>query len=69
MQIVDPENGELVPFFDPREHVWGDHFRWRGYEAVGLTPIGRATLAALELNHPRRILIRQAEETLGLFPP
>jgi len=31
--------------------------------------VGRATLLALNLNHPRRVLIRQAEELFGLFPP
>ena len=69
VKIGDPETGELVPFFNPRTDVWGEHFRWGGYEVVALTPIGRAALAALELNHPRRIRIRQAEELLGLFPP
>jgi len=33
-----------------------------------LTPTGRATVALLYLNHPRRLLIRQAEELFGLFP-
>ena len=69
VEIVDPETGERVPFFNPRKDVWGEHFRWEGHEIVGLTPIGRAALAALELNHARRIRIRQAEEMLGLFPP
>jgi hypothetical protein len=26
-------------------------------------------MIALELNHPRRLLIRRAEELFGLFPP
>ena len=30
---------------------------------------GRATVFALDLNHPRRLLIRQAEALFGLFPP
>jgi hypothetical protein len=30
---------------------------------------GRATIAALDLNHERRIRIRQAEQMFGLFPP
>ena len=29
----------------------------------------RATIAALDLNGPRRIRIRQAEQVFGLFPP
>jgi hypothetical protein len=35
----------------------------------GLSEIGRATIGALELNHARRIRIRQVEELVGLFPP
>jgi hypothetical protein len=31
--------------------------------------IGRATVFALDLNHPRRLLIREAEELFDLFPP
>ena len=47
---------------------WHDHFRWDGYRLIGQTPFGMATCAALELNHPRRIQIRQAEELFHLFP-
>jgi hypothetical protein len=36
---------------------------------VGQTPIGQATVAALALNHPRRLQIRQAEALFELFPP
>jgi hypothetical protein len=36
---------------------------------VGLTPTGRATVAALDLNHPRRLRIREPEEWFNLFPP
>jgi hypothetical protein len=28
-----------------------------------------ATVAALDLNHPRRVRIREAEEWFDLFPP
>jgi hypothetical protein len=39
------------------------------YQLAALTPVGRATILALALNHPRRLLIRQAEELFELFPP
>lgn len=35
----------------------------------GLTLIGRATIAMLNLNHSRRVRIREAEEWFELFPP
>jgi len=65
----DPESGNQVPLFNPRVDNWNAHFRWDGYRVVGLTPIGRTTVAALDLNHPRRIQIREAEELFALFPP
>jgi hypothetical protein len=34
-----------------------------------LTPTGRATIAAFDLNHRIRQLIRRAEAMFGLFPP
>lgn len=66
---VDPDTRNQVPLFHPRVDHWHEHFGWYGYRVVGRTPIGRATVAALSLNHPRRIQIRQAEELFGLFPP
>ncbi len=66
---IDPETGSQVPLFNPCVDSWNAHFRWDSYRVVGSTPIGRATVAALDLNHPRRLLIRQAEEGFTLFPP
>jgi hypothetical protein len=65
----DPLTQEMVPLFNPRTDVWAEHFVWRGYLIVGTTPYGRAAVAALDLNHPRRVLIRRAEEKFGLFQP
>ena len=30
---------------------------------------GRALIVAFQVNHPRRVMIRQAEQLFGLFPP
>jgi hypothetical protein len=68
VEVIDPDSGTAVPLFNPRSSRWSDHFRWSGRHVIGITPIGRAAVAALDLNHPRRILIRQAEELFGLFP-
>lgn len=65
----DPETGQRVRLFNPRLDRWSDHFRWSSYRIVPLTPVGRATVNALDLNHARRIRIRQAEEWFDLFPP
>ena len=65
----DLQTRSLAPLFNPRRDSWNDHFGWSGYEMSALTPIGRVTIAMLDLNRPRRILIRKAEELFGLFPP
>ena len=69
VEVVDAQSGAKVHLFHPRSHVWHEHFAWDDYEVVGQTDIGRVTIAALDLNHPRRVRIRQAEQHFGLFPP
>src|SRR5262245_1280506 len=48
----DPVSGLVAPLFHPRQQRWGEHFRWSEdfTEIIGLTPVGRATVAALHLN-------------------
>jgi hypothetical protein len=67
--VVDPETQSIVPLFNPRSDYWQEHFEFRGFEIHGKTAIGRATISALLLNHPRRQFIRQAEALFALFPP
>jgi len=55
--------------FDPRVDLWDDHFSLSGFEIVGKTDIGLATIVTLNLNSERRIFIREAELSFGLFPP
>jgi hypothetical protein len=66
---TDPAAGVSVPLFNPRVDQWREHFRWDGYRVGALTAVGRAAVAALDLNHERRLRIRAAEELFGLFPP
>jgi hypothetical protein len=65
---VDPATGMEVRLFHPRRDRWEEHLTWQGYFLVGLTPMGRALIAAFDLNHTRRYQIRQAEELFNLFP-
>lgn len=69
VMVVDPATGTEVRLLHPRRDRWEDHLTWEGYSLVGLTPIGRALVAAFDLNLERRCRIRQAEEVFGLFPP
>ena len=68
---LDTESGEEVPLFHPRKHVWSEHFIWSADRLyiIGLTPIGRATVEALELNRERAIRIRAADVAVERHPP
>ena len=66
---TDPDSGDEVPLFNPRTQVWAEHFRWDGERVVPLTPTGRATAAALALNRPLILAIRQEEAARGRHPP
>ncbi|CAN1212483.1 HNH nuclease domain-containing protein [Tumidithrix helvetica PCC 7403] len=68
-EIEDVETGETVIIFNPRQQLWNEHFCWNGVEVVGLTPIGRATVDALNLNRATMLAIRVEEEFLGRHPP
>jgi hypothetical protein len=69
VRLRDPLTGQEAPVFHPRQDRWADHFTWQGYELVGVTPMGRALVAAFDLNHARRLRVRQVEAHFGLFPP
>lgn len=69
IEAPDHDTGAIVTLFHPRNDSWNEHFAWDDYHVVGRTPSGRATVAALDLNHERRVRIRQAEQMFGLFPP
>ena len=52
ISACDPETLAEVALFHPRLQRWSDHFRWSddGLSILGLTPTGRATVAALRLD-------------------
>lgn len=56
---LDPETGQLTPFFNPRKQRWEDHFRLEDAQITPLTPEGRVTTIILQLNHPDRIQERE----------
>lgn len=57
---VDPIANKIMRLFHPRIDVRAEHFRWEAERIIGLTPIGRATIHALRLNHPLRLVIRRS---------
>lgn len=68
----DPQSGEEVSLFNPRTQAWRQHFRWSedGLRIVGITPVGRATVAALHLDDdPDALLVRSYWVLAGWHPP
>lgn len=70
-ETQDPLTGEPTPLFHPRQQQWRDHFAWSaaGSEIIGRTPVGRATVAALNLNHPDIVEARRRWTRVGWHPP
>ena len=59
--LPDPETGNPVPLFHPRQQDWETHFAWSKEvtRIIGLTPTGRATVEALQMNRLRMVRLRR----------
>lgn len=68
---LDIETGTMQPLFNPRQDVWDEHFAWSedGLTVIGLTPVGRATIARLQMNHWRMVRSRRRWIGVGWHPP
>jgi hypothetical protein len=66
----DEESQAEAALFHPRSDVWEQHFGVDVERAAifGITPVGRATLARLQMNRPQQITARRRWIQLGLFP-
>jgi hypothetical protein len=71
LAALDPTTQQTVPLFHPHRQVWEEHFTWSddGTELVGLTPVGRATIATLKMNRPQLIRVRRMWVKVGEHPP
>ena len=70
-KAVDAITHESVLLFHPRRQQWHEHFEWNGDFALvlGLTPVGRATIDALQMNRPGVVNLRRLLHAAGLHPP
>jgi hypothetical protein len=70
-EAIDPITKRQVPLFHPRRRKWREHFAWSEdcSLVIGLTPIGRATIEALQLNRPGVVNLRQLLYDAGKHPP
>jgi len=71
IEAVDPVTEQLVLLFHPRQMSWTDHFIWNenAIQMVGITPIGRATIALLQTNRDGVMNIRRILTIMGEHPP
>jgi hypothetical protein len=67
---ADPETSKTVALFHPRLQVWSEHFAFSesGDLLAGITPIGRATVATLQMNSVEQQIARRQWKRLGFFP-
>lgn len=56
---IDNVTGQVVELFNPRTQSWRDHFTYQDAKIIGLTPIGRATTAVLNMNERKRLELRE----------
>ena len=68
---IDPKTGIESQLFNPRYDRWDEHFIWSSdrLRLLGLNPIGRATVLALECNRDRLVSIRVADIAINRHPP
>lgn len=71
MTALDVMTGREVRLFHPRRDDWNKHFVWSDDKTriIGLTAIGRATIARLELNRQGVVNLRFALIQIGRHPP
>jgi hypothetical protein len=70
-EALDPVTNQTVSLFHPRQMVWQDHFTWNEDVAqmIGITPIGRATIALFQTNRVGVVNMRRVLAIMGYHPP
>jgi len=70
-KVIDPLTSESVPLYHPRRDIWSQHFAWdqAGIHLTGLTPSGRATVIALDMNNALILFARRRWVNAGWHPP
>jgi hypothetical protein len=67
---LDATTEQYVPLFHPQQGNWNDHFIWSedATTIIGLTPVGRATIALLRMNRPQLVRARRMWVAMGEHP-
>jgi len=70
VNAADPTSGEIVPLFHPLKQRWEEHFTLdAGGQLHGVTPAGRATVHALQVNDELPRIARALQVRVGLLTP
>ena len=71
LTVREEATNELIALFHPRQHVWAEHFVWEqaGLYITSLTPIGRVTVKALQMNNTFVVRSRRVWIEAGWHPP
>ena len=71
VMALDPTTALRVPLFHPRQQRWEEHFAWNEdfTQMLGITPTGRATIEALQVNRFGLVNLRRALHAIGEHPP
>ena len=64
---LDPITNQLTAFFNPRIHIWHEHFAFAQGSITALTPEARVTVKILRLNDPERIVERRILFSAGIM--
>jgi len=71
LRALDPVTGFEIVLFHPLQQRWSEHFTWdkNKTQIIGLTPCGRATVEALQMNNQIIVRARQRWVAAGWHPP
>jgi hypothetical protein len=64
----DPLTGQLSELFNPRSHIWAEHFLISAAAILGKTSIGRTTIDVLRINLAERVEHRRLLAELKEWP-
>jgi len=67
---LDVLTEQHVPLYHPTRDQWDEHLTWTDGATllVGVTPTGRATIAALQMNRPQLVQLRGYWVATGRHP-
>jgi hypothetical protein len=68
---LDPISQENALLYNPRHQAWEAHFKWSedGTHILGITPTGRCTILALNMNNEFVVRARRRWVMAGWHPP